>query len=99
MAAITDSPYKFPWYESIFFFSFYDYNNLEFKPYHLNDIPLGFKCFNIAATPPTTGWTLDFFYPNYTENQQSCERENSVRNARIYNKRMLYETRAFLASL
>ena len=36
---------------------------------------------------------------HYTENQQSCLRENYVRNARIYNKRILYETRAFLSRL
>ena len=38
-------------------------------------------------------------YPHYTENQQTCLRENLVRNARIYNKRMLCETCAFLVRL
>ena len=46
-------------------------------------------------TPPTTGWTLIFFYLDYTENQQSCLREN----AHIYNKGLLNKTRAFLAHL
>ena len=50
-------------------------------------------------TPTMTGWTLDFFYLHYTENQQSCLRANAVWNAYIYNKRMLCETRACLARL
>ena len=39
-----------------------------------------------------TGQNLDYFFPHYTGNQQSCLYENYVRNARIYNKLMLYET-------
>ena len=50
-------------------------------------------------TPPMTEWTLWLFYPHYTENQQSCLWENSVRNMRIYNKCRPYKPRAFLARL
>ena len=42
---------------------------------------------------------LLIFVPHCTENQQSCLRENSNRNARIYNKPMLYEMHTFLARL
>ena len=39
----------------------------------------------------TDDWTKSlFFYPHYIGNQQSCLQESSVRNARIYNKLMLY---------
>ena len=44
--------------------------------------------------PPTAGQNLDYFYLHYTANQQSCLQDNYVRNARIYNKLMLYVTRA-----
>ena len=37
---------------------------------------------------------LVYYYSHYTGNQQSCLQENYVRNAGIYNKLMLYETRA-----
>ena len=44
----------------------------------------------------TNNWTKSWlFLPAlYTGNQQSCLLENCDRNARIYNKLMLYETRA-----
>ena len=41
-----------------------------------------------------TGRNLDYFYLHYTGNQQNCLQENYVRNARIFNKLMMYETRA-----
>ena len=36
------------------------------------------------------------FCSHYTRNQHSCLQESSVSNARIYNKRMLYETQCEL---
>ena len=43
----------------------------------------------------TNDWTKSrLFYPHFTGNPQSCLLENYVKNARIYNKLMLYETRA-----